>query len=70
MKGKNCGPRGRRCAWCGGPVICSSAANWGYKCRDYRPGGHYGKVVVFCSWECLRKFEAEYGPKKERLVLK
>ena len=63
-------PKDRYCATCGGLIICKDAKNWGYKCRDYRQGPHYGHVVLFCSWPCLQKFRSEYGPAKERMVLK
>ena len=62
-------PRERRCAWCGGLVICHRVDDWRYKCRDYRKGKN-GGTVVFCSWPCLQAFRSEYGPQKERMVLK
>ncbi|MBR4472489.1 MAG: hypothetical protein IKS55_02520 [Oscillospiraceae bacterium] len=62
-------PKERCCAWCGGLVICRDANNWGFKCRDYR-NPKSSKKVVFCSWPCLQAFRSEYGPEKERMVLK
>ena len=62
-------PRERRCAWCGGLVICRDANSWGYKLRDYRNPKSSNKVV-FCGWPCLQAFRSEYGPQKERMVLK
>jgi hypothetical protein len=63
-------PKERRCPVCGGPVICGSAKDWAYRGRDRRPGPTYGHVLMFCSWPCKRKFESDYGLRKERMVLK
>ena len=63
-------PKDRYCATCGGLIICKDAKNWGYKCRDYRPGPHHGKIVLFCSWPCKRKFESDCETQKERMTVK
>lgn len=66
---KNYSPYERRCPVCGKLVITRDVTHWSYRSKDYRPET-YGRMLTFCSYPCKQKYLAEYGPKKERLVLK
>lgn len=48
-------PKERLCAYCGGIVICRDAANWGFKCRDYRPGPPQKKFLTYRDYSGMIK---------------
>lgn len=53
----------RNCTVCGREIITHGAENWVYKVQPPK-----GRMKYFCSWKCMRKYEAEHQEEKKDLI--
>lgn len=45
-----------KCGTCGKKFYVMSVTNWAYKIKRKSP-----KVLYFCTWGCLRRYEKEHN---------
>ncbi len=53
-----------KCPVCGKMFIVPSLSAWVYRKSDYAISGT-GKILYFCTWSCMRKWEKAY---EERII--
>ena len=54
----------RKCPICGKVFYCDYEEIWVYKRIDHKHGSH---IKMFCSWGCMRKWDAENRPKPKEV---
>jgi len=52
------------CPCCGKEKFITNPGDWAYR-RNVQ-GKYHSSMKLFCSWSCLRKYEADHTPKKTR----